>query len=60
MSLVDGALETEVGPVHVGTELDGDADDRTLSLHRILSAVVDDVHVDGDRVRLVKKVDRHG
>jgi hypothetical protein len=60
MSLVDGALETTVGPVDLSGELDGDEDDGTLSLRRILRAVVDDVQVDGDRVRLLKKVDRDG
>jgi hypothetical protein len=61
MSLVDGTLETSVGPVELSGELDRDDDDgETLSLSRILWAVVDDVQVDGDCVRLVKKVDRHG
>ena len=60
MSLVDGTLETSVGPVDLSGELDGEDDDGTLSLRRILWAVVDDVQVEGDRVRLVKKVDRHG
>jgi anti-sigma regulatory factor (Ser/Thr protein kinase) len=31
-----------------------------LGLRRILRAVVDDVQVDGDRVRLTKKVHRNG
>jgi hypothetical protein len=60
MSLVDGTLETSVGPVDLSGELDDEDDDGTLNLRRILWAVVDDVQVDGDRVRLVKKVDRHG
>jgi hypothetical protein len=60
MSLVDGTLETTVGPVDLSGELDGEEDDETLTLRRILWTVVDDVQVDGDRVRLVKKVDRHG
>jgi hypothetical protein len=60
MSLVDGVLETSVGPVDLSGELDGDDDGETLGLRRILRAVVDDVQVDGDRVRLLKKVDRHG
>jgi hypothetical protein len=59
MRLVDGTLETNVGPVDLGGELDGEDDDGTLSLSRILWAVVDGVEVEGDRVRLVKKVDRH-
>jgi hypothetical protein len=60
MSLVDGTLETTVGPVDLSGELDGEEDEEALTLRRILWTVVDDVQVDGDRVRLVKKVDRHG
>ena len=60
MALLDGTLQTSVGPVDLSEELAGDDDDRTLSLRRILRAVVDDVQVDGDYVRLVKKVDRRG
>lgn len=58
MSLVNGTLETCVGPVDLAEELAGEDDG--LSLRRILAAVVDDVKLDGDRVRLVKKVARHG
>jgi hypothetical protein len=60
MSLVDGTLETSIGPVDVSAELEGGADDESLSLRRILWTVVDDVQVEGDRVRLLKKVNRHG
>jgi hypothetical protein len=60
MTLVDGALETSVGPVDLSDELEGGDDDQTLSLRRILWTVVDDVKVDGDHVRLVKKVNRGG
>ena len=60
MSLVDGTLETSIGPVDVSAELEGGEDDDKLSLHRILWTVVDDVQVEGDRVRLLKKVNRHG
>src|SRR5262245_58479413 len=49
MSLADGTLETTVGPVDLSGELDGEEDGETLSLRRILRAVVDDVQVDGDR-----------
>jgi hypothetical protein len=59
MSLVDGMLETSIGPVDVSAELEGGEDDETLSLRRILWTVVDDVQVEGDRVRLLKKVNRH-
>ena len=60
MSLHDGVLETSVGPVDLSDELAGDAGDQTLSLRRILWTVVDDVQVEGDHVRLVKRVSRHG
>ena len=60
MSLRVGTLETSVGPVDLSDELTGDDDDRTLSLRRILWAVVDEVQVDGDHVRLVKKVNHRG
>jgi hypothetical protein len=60
MSLHDGMLETSVGPVDLSDELAGDAGDQTLSLRRILWTVVDDVQVEGDHVRLVKRVSRHG
>jgi hypothetical protein len=55
MTLRDGTLETRVGPVHLADELARDDGD-TLGLHRILWTVVDDVQVDGDYVRLIKKV----
>ena len=60
MSLHDGILETSVGPVDLSDELAGDEGDQTLSLRRILWTVVDDVQVEGDHVRLVKRVSRHG
>ena len=60
MALIDGVLETSIGPVDLTDELTGGEDDQTLSLRRILWTVVDDVQVEGDRVRLVKKVDRGG
>ena len=60
MALYDGVLETNIGPVDLRGELAGDDDDQTLSLRRILWTVVDDVQVEGDRVRLVKKVGRGG
>jgi hypothetical protein len=58
MTIEDGRLETSVGPVDLGEDL-GAHDDETLSLRRILWAVVDDVQLDGDRIRLVKQVE-HG
>ena len=60
MTLIDGVLETSVGPVDLSDELAGSDDDQTLSLRRILWTVVDEVRVEGDRVRLVKKVARGG
>ena len=59
MSLLDGTLETSIEPVDLHDELEG-GDDEGLNLRRILRAVVDDVHVDGERVRLLKKVDERG
>jgi hypothetical protein len=60
MALLDGVLETRVGPVDLSDDLAGADDDQSLSLRRILWAVVDDVQVEGDQVRLVKKVSRGG
>jgi hypothetical protein len=57
MSLLDGTLETRIEPVHIEDELANEADD-SLSLRRILWTVADDVRVEGDTVRLVKKVGR--
>jgi hypothetical protein len=57
MALRDGALETRVGPLpaKVLDEIEREQDD-ALSLRRVLDSTVDDVHVDGDTVRLTKKV----
>ena len=60
MTLQDGTLETTVGPVDLTEELTGSDDERSLSLRRILWTIVDDVAVDGDHVRLTKRVDQHG
>jgi hypothetical protein len=57
MTLRDGALETTVGPlpahllVEIGREQDGE-----LGLRRVLDSTVDDVLVEGESVRLTKKV----
>ena len=56
MSLDDKTLETCVGPVTVDGALD--ADGEGLSLGRILWAVADDVKLDGQYIRLLKKLDR--
>jgi hypothetical protein len=55
----DGILETRVGPLHVGDELSVPADDE-LNLRRVLMAVVDDVTVEGEWVRLTKRVPTSG
>lgn len=57
MALRDGALEACVGPLPAGVldEIERDQDD-ALSLRRVLDSTVDDVHVDGDTVRLTKRV----
>jgi hypothetical protein len=60
MALVDGTLETCVRPVDLSELAAGAEADETLSLRRILWTVVDDVQVEGDRVRLVKRVRSHG
>jgi len=57
MALRDGALETRVGPLPLDLldEIEREQD-HELSLRRVLESTVDDVHVDGDSVRLTKKV----
>jgi hypothetical protein len=57
MRLLDGHLETSVSPVpaRLLNEIEREAGDQ-LGLRRVLDSTVDDVHVDGDRVRLTKKV----
>ena len=57
MALRDGALETCVGPLpaNVLDEIEREQDSE-LSLRRVLDSTVDDVHVDGNSVRLTKKV----
>jgi hypothetical protein len=54
-----GTLVTRIGPVDLSDELAREDDD-SLSLHRILFTVVDDVQVEGDYVVLTKKVNRNG
>jgi hypothetical protein len=48
-------LETRIGPVDVRAEL-AHAAGAELDLRRVLDAVVDDVAIEGDSVRLRKKV----
>jgi len=51
----EGVLEVRVGPVLVREAL-AQPGDGELNLRRVLSTVVDDVEVDGDWVRLTKRV----
>lgn len=57
MAVLDGALETTVGPLparvleRLGRDHDGE-----LGLRRVLDSTVDVVVVEGDSVRLTKKV----
>jgi hypothetical protein len=57
MRVGDGELETLVGPLterlldEIEREPDGD-----LGIRRVLESTVDDIHVDGEWVRLTKKV----
>jgi hypothetical protein len=57
MSLHDDALEAVVGPLSARLldEIDEEAGDE-LRLRRVLESTVDDVQVDGDSVRLTKRV----
>jgi hypothetical protein len=57
MRLLDGHLETVVSPVSMRLldEIEREAGDQ-LGARRVLDSTVDDVHVDGDRVRLTKRV----
>jgi anti-sigma regulatory factor (Ser/Thr protein kinase) len=57
MTLDDDTLEAVVGPLsrRVLDEIDEDAGDE-LRLRRVLESTVDDVHVDGEMVRLTKRV----
>ena len=59
MTLRDGTIEARIGPVHLSDELTRDEGDE-LGLRRILWTVVDDVQVDGDYVRLIKKIEPGG
>jgi hypothetical protein len=58
LSLRDGELETRIGPLLPALldELECEADDAELRVRRVLDSTVDDVHVDGEWVRLTKRV----
>jgi hypothetical protein len=59
MSVREEMLETRVSPLDVSEDLDAPADDE-LNLRRVLSAVVDDVAIEGNSVRLTKRVPSNG
>jgi hypothetical protein len=61
MAVRDGALETTIGPLpeHVLDDVEREQDGE-LGLRRVLESTVDDVLVDGDSVRLTKKVGDRG
>lgn len=58
MSLRDGELETRIGPLRPALldEIEREAHGEELGVRRVLDSTVDDVHVDGEWVRLTKKV----
>jgi len=56
MTVRQGGLETSIGPIEIDGDLVSAADDG-LSLRRILAALVDEVHVEGDHIRLLKSVE---
>jgi hypothetical protein len=59
MRLADHELQTMIGPLtpNVLDEIEREADGE-LGLRRVLDSTVEDVHVDGEWVRLTKKVTR--
>ena len=61
MSLSEGELQTVVGPLtpRVLDEIEEEHADE-LDLRRVLESTVDDVHVDGEWVRLTKRVSPRG
>jgi hypothetical protein len=58
LSVRNGELETRIGPLLPALldEIERDADGEELWMRRVLDSTVDDVHVDGEWVRLTKKV----
>jgi len=62
MSLRDHELETRIGPLPAALldEIERESEGGELRVRRVLDSTVDDVHVDGEWVRLTKKVSRSG
>jgi hypothetical protein len=58
MSPIDGSLVTVVGPLTPRVLEQVQASGDGLSLRRVLESTVDDVQVEGDYVRLTKRVSR--
>ena len=58
MSLRDSELETRIGPLTPALldEIERETVGEELGVRRVLDSTVDDVHVDGEWVRLTKKV----
>jgi len=58
MSLRDSELEARIGPLpsDVLDEIEREAEGEELGVRRVLDSTVDDVHVDGEWVRLTKQV----
>jgi len=62
MMLRNGDLETRIGPLlpTLLDEIEREVDGERLGVRRVLDSTVDDVHVDGEWVRLTKKVNAVG
>jgi hypothetical protein len=58
MSLQGSDLETRIGPLvpTLLAEIEREADGQSLGVRRVLDSTVDEVHVDGEWVRLTKRV----
>ena len=62
MRLQDSELQTMVGPLtpQLLDEIEHEDDHGAIGLRRVLETTVEDVHVDGEWVRLTKKVSAGG
>ena len=62
MVLRDGELETRIGPLTPGLldEIEREATGTELGVRRVLDSTIDDIHVDGEWVRLTKRVATRG